>query len=132
LYSVLFGIIILNLATNQKSTINLENKAMKYLGDISFGLYMYHPIAIAIALLILNSMGNFSNILLYPLVFALTIATASISYTYFESYFLKIKNKLFWVDFTIQLDVFIVVKVIILVWLWNHILCLKMMYLFVI
>lgn len=93
LYSVLFGIIILNLATNQKSNINLENKAMKYLGDISFGLYMYHPIAIAIALLILNSMGNFSNILLYPLVFALTIATASISYTYFESYFLKIKNK---------------------------------------
>jgi peptidoglycan/LPS O-acetylase OafA/YrhL len=92
-YSVLFGIIILNLATNHKSGINIENKAMKYLGDISYGLYMYHPIAIASALLILSTTGNFSNLLLYPLVFAITIAVASISYKYFESYFLKIKNR---------------------------------------
>lgn len=93
LYSVLFGIIILNLATHPSCGINMEYAWLKYLGDISYGLYMYHPLAIATSLLILSSTGNFSNVLLYPLVFALTIAVASISYRYFESYFLKIKNK---------------------------------------
>ena len=92
-YSVLFGIIILNLATNPNCSINMEYAWLKYLGDISYGLYMYHPLAIATSLLILSSTGNFSNLLLYPLVFALTIAVASLSYRYFESYFLKIKNK---------------------------------------
>lgn len=92
-YSVLFAIIILNLATNPACGINMEYRAFKYLGDISYGLYMYHPLAIASSLLLLSVTGNFSNLLLYPLVFALTIAVASISYRYMESYFLKIKNK---------------------------------------
>lgn len=92
-YSFLFGIIILNLAANNKIGISLENKVLKYLGNISYGLYMYHPIAIVLALVIAISINFTTNWLLYPLSFILTIIMAGLSYKYFESFFLRFKNK---------------------------------------
>ncbi len=92
-YSVLFGIIILNFATNDKIKVTLENKVLNYLGNISYGLYMYHPIGIMLALAISISINFTTNWLLYPLSFALTIIIAGLSYQYFEVFFLKFKNK---------------------------------------
>ena len=92
-YSVLFGIIILNFASNDNIKISLENRALNYLGNISYGLYMYHTIGIVLALSICISIGFTSNWLIYPLSFALTIIIAGISYKYFEAFFLKFKNK---------------------------------------
>jgi peptidoglycan/LPS O-acetylase OafA/YrhL len=93
LYSVLFGIIILNFASNNHIKISLEHQFLNYLGNISYGLYMYHPIAIVLALSIIKGLHLVTNWLLYPLSFILTIAIAALSYKYFESYFLKFKNK---------------------------------------
>lgn len=92
-YSVLFGIIILNFATNEKIQISLENRVLNYLGNISYGLYMYHPIGIVLALAITISINFITNWLLYPLSFALTIIIAGLSYKYFETFFLKFKTK---------------------------------------
>lgn len=92
-YSVLFGIIILNFATNDKIKISLENKLLNYLGNISYGLYMYHPIGIVLALAVSISIGFITNWLIYPLSFVLTIILAGFSYKYFESFFLKFKDK---------------------------------------
>lgn len=92
-YSVLFGIIILNFATNEKIQISLENRVLNYLGNISYGLYMYHPIAIVLALAITSSINFITNWLLYPLSFALTIIIAGLSYKYYETFFLKFKTK---------------------------------------
>ena len=92
-YSVLFGIIILNFATNDKIKISLENKAFNYLGNISYGLYMYHPVGIVLALFIGNYINLQTNWFIYPLSFALTIFLAVISYKYFETFFLKFKDK---------------------------------------
>jgi peptidoglycan/LPS O-acetylase OafA/YrhL len=92
-YSVLFGIIILNFATNDKIKISLENKLFNYLGNISYGLYMYHPIGIVLALAISLSIDLTTNWLIYPLSFILTIILAGFSYKYFESFFLKLKGK---------------------------------------
>lgn len=91
-YSVLFGIIILNFATNNTIKISLENKAFNYLGNISYGLYMYHPIGIVLALFICNYIKLQTNWIVYPLSFALTIFLAGLSYKYFESFFLKFKD----------------------------------------
>ncbi|AWI26247.1 hypothetical protein HYN49_10235 [Flavobacterium pallidum] len=93
IYAVLFGIIVLNLAANDTLSISLENNILNYLGRISYGLYMYHPIAIVLAFAICRNTGHFSNWFIYPLAMVLTSAMAALSYQYFESWFLKRKQQ---------------------------------------
>lgn len=93
IYSILFGIIILNFAANKKIKISLENRVFNFLGNISYGLYMYHPIAIVLALTICKSIQLTSNWLIYPASFLITILLSSNSYNYFEKPFLKYKSK---------------------------------------
>lgn len=93
IYSILFAIIILNLATGKKPIFNLENKILGYLGKISYGLYMYHFIAITIAikfLFILNIHNYVIQVLTTTLI---TIAISGLSYHYIEQPFLKLKKK---------------------------------------
>jgi len=92
-YSVLFGIIILNFAHNKKIKISLENKILNYLGNISYGLYMYHPIGIVLALSIGISFDLTTNWFVYPISFILIILLAGLSHKYYEKYFLKFKYK---------------------------------------
>jgi peptidoglycan/LPS O-acetylase OafA/YrhL len=92
-YSILFGIIILNFATNDTIKISLENNALNYLGNISYGLYMYHPIGIVLALYFCKSNNALTNWIIYPCSIVLTILLAGLSYKYFESFFLKFKDK---------------------------------------
>ncbi|MEP6896214.1 MAG: hypothetical protein ABI986_11460, partial [Chloroflexota bacterium] len=88
-----FGIIILNFASNPEIIINLESKALKYLGKISYGLYMYQPIGIALAFQIALLFPQAFNFIFYVLSMAFTVAIAAASYKYFEAYFLKFKGK---------------------------------------
>ena len=90
-YSIWFGILILNFAANKNIFISLEGKPIRYLGKISYGLYMYHPIAIVLALHTTLRLGAPSDAFLYPITLALTILLAGVSYKYFESYFLNFK-----------------------------------------
>lgn len=92
-YSVFFGLIILNFSANNKIKISLENKILNYLGNISYGLYMYHPIGIVIAIYISTSTDFSTNWLLYPLSLIITIIIAGLSYKYYESFFLKFKER---------------------------------------
>lgn len=92
-YAVFFGIIILNLSSNPALGSPLENRAMNYLGKISYGLYMYHPFAIMIVLSALVALGIQSDLLLYSGSLLVTILLAGLSYQYFEAYFLRFKDK---------------------------------------
>jgi peptidoglycan/LPS O-acetylase OafA/YrhL len=92
-YSFLFGIIILNFASNRKIKVSLENRVFNYLGTISYGLYMYHPICIVLAIAISIKTNFVSNWLIYPLSFILTIIMAALSYEYYETFFLNLKDK---------------------------------------
>jgi peptidoglycan/LPS O-acetylase OafA/YrhL len=93
LFAILFGIIILNFAANRKLKISLENKLLNYLGNISYGLYIYHPIAIVLILYLIRIMDISTNWVIYPLSIIISIVFAGLSYRYYESYFLKFKNK---------------------------------------
>ncbi len=79
-YSVLFCIIILNVSSNSYSIVKLERQPFVYLGRISYGLYMYHPLAIVISLVLLKKLFNgghdgfFFNLFLYCLSISMTIA----------------------------------------------------------
>jgi len=91
IYSILFGIIISNLAFNEKYSGVLENKITNYLGSVSYGLYMFHAIAVVIAIKL--SIYFNSNWIIYPLTFSMTILVSHLSYKYFEGYFLRFKTK---------------------------------------
>jgi peptidoglycan/LPS O-acetylase OafA/YrhL len=91
-YSCLYGIIILNFAANRSIFISLENKVLNYLGNISYGLYMLHPLGITLAIKLTMKTGSVSNWLIYTLTILFTIGLSSISYRWYESYFLKFKS----------------------------------------
>lgn len=72
----------------------------EYLGTISYGLYIYHLIALVLVLNILSYLGfdyyhmNLGKILLIAISsFALVVLISSISYKYFEKPFLRLKEK---------------------------------------
>jgi len=99
LHGLVFGILILNLGANKKPLINLEWKPLRFLGKISFGIYMYHPICIFLSMKILRSAQldagkAFPSALLCVIVFGITILMAALSYKFFEAPFLRLKPHL--------------------------------------
>lgn len=96
--AAVFLLVIVNVATNPSCPLKLRNPVFNKLGDISYGIYMYHTIVIAILFTVI---GNTSmsdqpwlfNLVIYTGSTVLTIAVSWLSYTFFESWFLKKKEK---------------------------------------
>ena len=93
-YACLFAIVIVNLALNKYSILNLENKFFNYTGKVSYGFYMYHSIAIVIVLKTFLYLKIQNLFLEYLLSIIVTLFFAIISFEYYESYFIK-KKKMF-------------------------------------
>lgn len=82
---------------NPKVLISLEHKLLDFLGKISFGIYVYHPLIIYVLSLLLSKIV-FANAALHMAVIFIsvlfcTILISYISYEYFEKRFLKLKHK---------------------------------------
>lgn len=94
-YAVPFAIIILNLSANQSIKNMLEHSAFKYLGNISYGLYMYQPLVIFVTIKLLMDVipSSMMNTSVYLIGGALTVLISGLSYRYFETPFLKLKNR---------------------------------------
>ena len=95
----LFIYLIIGVSLVDQSIIKLENKALSFLGEISYGIYMYHMLIIFAIMQFgkayFAELSLFSGTLLfYITLLALVIGTASISKKYFEDIFLKIKRKI--------------------------------------
>ena len=95
---ILFGLTLCAFA--EKPIKLLENKWLIYLGKISYGVYMYHAIMMQfVGYIFLKSnlhlkISNLNAIILFNLlVFTSTVITAHLSFKYFESYFLNLKDK---------------------------------------
>jgi len=91
-YSILFGILIVNLAANKNLSKVLEWSVINYLGQISYGIYMYHFLVLIPALILVSKLNLKTNWIIYPLVLIGTIGISAISYHYFERIFLKLKT----------------------------------------
>lgn len=96
---VFFGFTICSFA--EKPIKLLNNRLLFYLGNISYGIYMYHAIMMQIVGFIflksnlhLKISSLYSIIVFNLLVLILTIIVSHLSFKYFESYFLNMKNKL--------------------------------------
>ena len=83
----------MNFAANPKRIFSMENKILNYLGKISYGLYMFHSIVIVVVIKICQHFNWSSNFIIYSLTFILLILVSSISYTFFEQYFINKKIK---------------------------------------
>jgi peptidoglycan/LPS O-acetylase OafA/YrhL len=92
-YAVLFAIIILNLATNPNPIYTLESKGLNYLGKISYGMYMFHPVLIYIVLKFLTGIGITNFLIQLFTETLLTVIISSLSYELLEKHFLKKKLK---------------------------------------
>lgn len=94
-YSLLFAIILFLFTTSEINISLLNHPYIIYLGKISYGIYMLHPIAIVIALRLFNiETGNaIMNVLLFDLVvIALVIGLSILSYQFFEKMFLRMRK----------------------------------------
>ena len=94
----LFLWLILNVSLNKDSLIKFNSRVFNFLGDISYGIYMYHMLVIFTIMLVLKDylirINEISaTILFYFLVFSVTIFVSYVSKQYFENYFIKLKSK---------------------------------------
>ena len=99
-YGLFFGLLIINVAGNPKTLVRLDNGVMEELGRISYGTYLYHiPIIVALVNLlphvIPTNSGVLFHVVLYTLSIGLTILISFLSYNYFETPFLRLKDRQF-------------------------------------
>ena len=98
LYSILFCLVIINVATNPRSLLKIENRLFIFLGNISYSIYMFHEIAIKIVMNTLVKLygttfnDTASNIGLYVFSIILTLLISTLSYMLFEAKFLRLKH----------------------------------------
>lgn len=98
IHSIIYAIIIMNVSTNDSTIINLENKLLNFIGKISYGMYVYHMIIIVLlsyffkAYIKLIDLIVLRYLLVYVLVIGLAIGISYLSFTYLESFFLRMKS----------------------------------------
>ncbi|KAA9039240.1 acyltransferase [Ginsengibacter hankyongi] len=88
--------LIVGQITKRNHIINLENKPCDFIGKISYGIYVIHPLLIFFYLKLLgrfNSDSVFNYLIIYFLIISTAIIVAYISYEFYEKKFLKMKAK---------------------------------------
>ena len=96
-FSVMSLFLIMGQVCNT-SIINLENKQCDYIGKISYGIYVIHPLLIFLSSYAYRQLNLdlplwIQYIGIYLFVCVATILIANLSYNYVEKPFLKLKNK---------------------------------------
>ncbi len=97
-YSVVFLLIIMNLAINKQTLFHLNYKPLNYLGKISYGIYMLHAFTILPAIYLTTRLLHlpvnfFTEVLCCLISLAITVLVAALSFRYFESFFLRMKKR---------------------------------------
>lgn len=97
----LYTWLILNVAANPRGALPVENRASDYLGTISYGIYMFHMIAVYATSQAFKMTAWWHGSLplyyaaYYAMALALTFLIAHLSYQWFELPFLRLKDRRF-------------------------------------
>lgn len=103
--SAVYGLLILALALQPYRMTWLNHPTLRYLGSISYGIYMYNILACLVSINIMQRLGHgtftlfltaplASNALYYALCVGLTIGLSALSYRFIEAPFLRLKDRL--------------------------------------
>lgn len=97
-FSVIFIVFILNMSLNPANRFNVEHPWFKYLGKISYSIYMLHPIAITIAIKLVYAgylplAAKPLQFMVYAVAVVLSIGMATLSYYLIERTFLRLKHR---------------------------------------
>lgn len=97
--TLLFGLFIHTIAYNNKG-FEIKSAFINYLGTISYGIYMYHVIALNLTVFVFLKLqkvsllnDTFTILSINMMTFVTTFILAHLSYKYFEAYFLNLKLK---------------------------------------
>ena len=75
----------------------LENRVMNYLGQISYGIYVIHPLLLYVLTRLIRPTDYLSNdvasVVIFITMTVLTIVLAGVSYKFFEMPFLRLKSR---------------------------------------
>ena len=100
LAAIVFASLIF-MVINTKAPMFLESSVLKFLGKISYGLYMYHVIGIILAINLIvylnplfDGKGFYSNMLLYIMSVSISVFISYLSYNLMEKRILKFKDRL--------------------------------------
>lgn len=95
LVSLISLFLIIGQVTKRNNLINLENKVCDFIGKISYGIYVIHPILIFYFARLFGQLADTiaNYLLVYILITTTTILLAYFSYEFFEKRFLKLKAK---------------------------------------
>ncbi|MGB4843034.1 MAG: acyltransferase [Ferruginibacter sp.] len=94
--SLVTVVIIIGQIKIKNRIVNLDTKVMDFLGKISYGIYVIHPVIIFLFAKLINQVNIAPPIkyfAVYTSIAALTIFFSWLSYTYFEKYFMTLKKK---------------------------------------
>ena len=96
---ILFIYLIICVSVIENSILKLGSKKLSFLGEISYGIYMYHMLIIFTSILFLKKYLLemnifFSTCLFYSVILILTIVVSTLSKYLFENFFLNFKSKL--------------------------------------
>jgi peptidoglycan/LPS O-acetylase OafA/YrhL len=88
-------LIILAQITHTNFIINLDNKFFDFIGKISYGIYVIHPLIIYLSHFVIGQFRDslFENyILVYSFIIFSTIILSYISFVFYEKKFIKLKD----------------------------------------
>ena len=88
--------IIIGQIERKNYIIDLDNKVLDFIGKISFGIYVYHPILIFLSYYVLGEFKEskpLNYFIVYSLIITFTILISHLSYKYLEKPFIEFKAK---------------------------------------
>jgi peptidoglycan/LPS O-acetylase OafA/YrhL len=96
--SLIFLYIILNVSLNPNAIWNTENKTFHFLGEISYGIYMYHILIVFGTITVtkkwlINMNAYSASLILYGLICSILVFVSYFSYHFVEKKILKLKIK---------------------------------------
>jgi len=96
--SALTVVLIVNVSSNPRTLVNLEWSVLNYLGKVSYGTYVIHPLVIFgmqrwCGVWMSHLAPALRYVLIYGGVMALTIGLAASSYQFYEKRFLYLKER---------------------------------------
>jgi peptidoglycan/LPS O-acetylase OafA/YrhL len=96
--AIAFAILIFNVCKEDSSLIQLSNKFLSRLGEISYGIYMYHMLFVFAGIEVMKKLeltgGAVSTAFIYLFVFGATIVTAQLSFRFIEKPIIGLKKRL--------------------------------------